>query len=85
MRGWGEKGPLLRAQGHKYVEGVKRVMAVSQRGGPDRSKGVAVERLEAALGQVANQRRHPTSCLHGEGSPPPLGYRDLLLPPPLEV
>lgn len=51
-------------------------MPVSQRSGPNRSKGVAVEGLEAMLGQVANQRRHPTSRLHGEGSPPPLGYRD---------
>ena len=76
----GGEEAFAQGAGVQISGGGKTAMAVSQRRGPDRSKEV-VGRAGAALRQVANQRHHPTSCLHGEGSPPPLGCRDLLLPP----
>ena len=38
----GKKRPLLRAQGHKELEGSKLEVAPSQYSGPDRSKEVAM-------------------------------------------
>lgn len=71
----GKTRPLLRAQGHRELEGSKLEVAPSQYSGPDRSTEVAMRGRVPCWDKVHATETPPCLLRRGEGSPKSTGMK----------